>query len=54
MYGPVDDDESIATIHVAFDRGVNLIDTGDFYGSGHNELLVGRALQAAATARSSP
>jgi aryl-alcohol dehydrogenase-like predicted oxidoreductase len=45
MYGPVDDGESISTIHAALDRGVNLIDTGDFYGSGHNELLVGRALQ---------
>jgi len=45
MYGPVDDAESIATIHAALDRGINLIDTGDFYGSGHNELLVGRALQ---------
>jgi aryl-alcohol dehydrogenase-like predicted oxidoreductase len=45
MYGPVDDGESIATIHAALDRAVNLIDTGDFYGSGHNELLVGRALK---------
>jgi aryl-alcohol dehydrogenase-like predicted oxidoreductase len=45
MYGPVDDGESIATIHAALDRGVNLVDTGDFYGSGHNELLVGRALK---------
>ncbi len=44
MYGPADDGESIATIHAALDRGVNLIDTGDFYGIGHNELLVGRAL----------
>ena len=46
MYGPApDEDESIATIHLALDRGVNLIDTGDFYGMGHNELLVGRALR---------
>ena len=45
MYGPFDDDESVATIHAAIDRGINLLDTGDFYGSGHNELLVGRALK---------
>jgi aryl-alcohol dehydrogenase-like predicted oxidoreductase len=46
IYGRADDDESVATIHAALDRGINLIDTGDFYGSGHNELLVGRALRA--------
>jgi aryl-alcohol dehydrogenase-like predicted oxidoreductase len=45
MYGPTDDAESIATIHEALDRGVNLIDTGDFYGMGHNEMLIGRALK---------
>jgi len=45
MYGPVDDSESIATIHAALDRGLNLIDTGDFYGAGHNEMLIGRALK---------
>jgi aryl-alcohol dehydrogenase-like predicted oxidoreductase len=45
MYGPTDERESIATIHAALDRGVNLIDTGDFYGHGHNELLIGRALR---------
>ena len=44
IYGPTDDAESIATIHAAIDAGVNLIDTGDFYGMGHNEMLVGRAL----------
>jgi aryl-alcohol dehydrogenase-like predicted oxidoreductase len=44
MYGPADEGESIATIHAALDRGVTLIDTGDFYGMGRNELLVGRAL----------
>ena len=44
-YGPADENESIATIHEAIDRGVNLIDTGDFYGMGHNEMLVGRALK---------
>ncbi|HTT20678.1 MAG TPA: aldo/keto reductase [Candidatus Sulfotelmatobacter sp.] len=45
IYGKTSDDESIATIHEAIDRGTNLIDTGDFYGSGHNEMLVGRALR---------
>jgi aryl-alcohol dehydrogenase-like predicted oxidoreductase len=45
MYGPADESESIATIHAAIDRGVNLIDTGDFYGMGHNEMLIGRALE---------
>src|SRR5688572_12267094 len=44
MYGSSDERESVATIHAALERGVNLIDTGDFYGMGHNELLVGRAL----------
>jgi aryl-alcohol dehydrogenase-like predicted oxidoreductase len=44
-YGPGDDAENIATIHEAVDRGVNVIDTGDFYGMGKNELLVGKALQ---------
>jgi aryl-alcohol dehydrogenase-like predicted oxidoreductase len=45
MYGPTDEAESLATIHAAIDAGVNLIDTGDFYGMGHNEMLVGRALR---------
>jgi len=45
MYGPSDEKESIATIHAALDEGVNLIDTGDFYGMGHNEMLIGRALR---------
>jgi aryl-alcohol dehydrogenase-like predicted oxidoreductase len=45
MYGPADETESIATIHAAIDRGVTLLDTGDFYGMGHNEMLIGRALQ---------
>lgn len=44
MYGSADEAESLATIHAAIDTGVNLIDTGDFYGMGHNEMLVGRAL----------
>jgi aryl-alcohol dehydrogenase-like predicted oxidoreductase len=45
MYGPSDDDESIATIHAALDAGITLLDTGDFYGSGHNEMLIGRAIK---------
>src|SRR3954452_321324 len=45
MYGPSDEAESIATIHAAIDSGINLLDTGDFYGTGHNEMLIGRALQ---------
>jgi aryl-alcohol dehydrogenase-like predicted oxidoreductase len=45
MYGASDESESIATIHAALERGVNLFDTGDFYGAGHNELLLGRALR---------
>ena len=44
FYGPADEGESIATIHAAVDAGVTLLDTGDFYGSGHNELLIARAL----------
>ncbi|MBN1210478.1 MAG: aldo/keto reductase [Myxococcaceae bacterium] len=44
MYGATDDAESVRTIQAAIDRGVTLIDTGDFYGMGHNELLVGRAI----------
>ncbi|HEX8951306.1 MAG TPA: aldo/keto reductase [Polyangia bacterium] len=45
MYGASDDNESIATIHAALDAGITLLDTGDFYGAGHNELLIGRALR---------
>ncbi|WP_281875715.1 aldo/keto reductase [Nocardia sputorum] len=43
-YGATDDAESTATIHAALDSGVNLIDTGDFYGAGHNEMLIGKAI----------
>jgi aryl-alcohol dehydrogenase-like predicted oxidoreductase len=43
-YGAADRDESIATIHAALDAGVTLLDTGDFYGMGHNEMLIGDAL----------
>jgi aryl-alcohol dehydrogenase-like predicted oxidoreductase len=45
MYGPSDEAESIATIHAALDRGITLLDTGDFYGMGENEMLIGRALR---------
>jgi aryl-alcohol dehydrogenase-like predicted oxidoreductase len=45
MYGKADETESIATIHAALERGVTLLDTGDFYGTGANELLIGRALR---------
>ena len=45
MYGPADERESIATIHAALDAGITLLDTGDYYGAGHNELLIGRALR---------
>jgi len=44
-YGPADEAESIATIHAAIDAGINLLDTGDFYGMGRNEMLLGRALE---------
>ena len=44
FYGPADERESIATIHAALDAGVNLLDTGDYYAAGHNELLIGRAV----------
>ena len=44
MYGATDDAESVATIQEAIDRGITLLDTGDFYGMGHNERLVGRAI----------
>lgn len=45
MYGPADRQESIATIHAALDAGVTLLDTGDFYGMGHNEMLIAEALK---------
>src|SRR5215212_2422979 len=45
FYGPADEAESIATIHAALDAGISLLDTGDYYGMGHNELLIGRALE---------
>jgi len=45
LYGSASADEGIATIHAAVERGVTLLDTGDFYGMGHNELLIRRALE---------
>src|SRR5260221_7769184 len=51
MYGPADRKESIATIHAALDAGVTLIDTGDFYGMGHNEMLIGEAVKGMARDR---
>ena len=45
VYGPSDRAESIATIHAALEAGLTLIDTGDFYNMGHNELLIGEALK---------
>jgi pyridoxine 4-dehydrogenase len=45
MYGPSDRAESLATLHAAVDAGITLLDTGDFYGMGHNELLIGEFLK---------
>jgi aryl-alcohol dehydrogenase-like predicted oxidoreductase len=45
MYGPADEKTGVATIHAALERGITLFDTGDFYGMGQNEMLLGRALQ---------
>jgi aryl-alcohol dehydrogenase-like predicted oxidoreductase len=45
LYGPADEQESIATIHAALDAGVTLLDTGDYYGMGHNELLIRDSLK---------
>jgi aryl-alcohol dehydrogenase-like predicted oxidoreductase len=46
MYGPADREEGIKTIHAALEAGINLLDTGDFYGMGHNEILIRDALAA--------
>jgi aryl-alcohol dehydrogenase-like predicted oxidoreductase len=45
LYGPADEAESIAKIRAAIDAGITLLDTGDFYGQGRNELLIARALR---------
>jgi aryl-alcohol dehydrogenase-like predicted oxidoreductase len=45
FYGPSDESESISTIHAALDAGITMLDTGDFYGSGHNEMLIRRAIE---------
>jgi len=44
-YGPTDDVESVATIHAAFENGLNFFDTADVYGNGHNEILLGGAVR---------
>ncbi len=54
LYGPADEAESIATIHAALDAGVTLLDTGDYYGMGHNELLLREALRCGIPAAASP
>jgi aryl-alcohol dehydrogenase-like predicted oxidoreductase len=46
FYGPTDRSESIATIHAALDAGITLLDTGDYYGMGHNEMLIHEALSS--------
>ncbi|MFE7760719.1 aldo/keto reductase [Streptomyces sp. NPDC057438] len=50
LYAGADRAESLATIHAALEAGVTLLDTGDFYGMGHNELLIGEALRTAPAA----
>lgn len=45
MYGAADDEASVGTIEYAIERGITLLDTGDFYGMGHNELLLRRVLE---------
>ena len=51
IYGPADETESIATIRAAVEAGITLIDTGDFYGMGHNEMLIRRALEGVPRSR---
>jgi aryl-alcohol dehydrogenase-like predicted oxidoreductase len=51
LYGPADDAESVATLRAAMDAGVTLLDTGDYYGMGHNELLLREALRGRARER---
>ncbi|MEU7336537.1 MULTISPECIES: aldo/keto reductase [unclassified Streptomyces] len=47
LYGDADRAESVATVHAALESGVTLLDTGDFYAMGHNEMLIGEALRTA-------
>ncbi|MDO0927813.1 aldo/keto reductase [Streptomyces sp. TG1A-8] len=51
LYGDADRAESVATVHAALEAGVTLLDTGDFYAMGHNEMLLGEALRTAPAAR---
>ncbi len=51
LYGETDRAESIATVHAALDAGITLLDTGDFYGMGHNEMLIREALASAPQGR---
>jgi aryl-alcohol dehydrogenase-like predicted oxidoreductase len=51
MYGPADRQECLATIEAAVEAGINLLDTGDFYGMGHNEILIGETLKSIARDR---
>lgn len=51
LYGPADRTESLATLHAALDAGVTLLDTGDFYGMGHNEMLIAEALATRSTGK---
>ncbi|MER6277384.1 aldo/keto reductase [Streptomyces sp900105245] len=51
LYGDADRTESLATVHAALEAGVTLLDTGDFYAMGHNEMLLGEALRTAPPAR---
>ncbi|MFF8943284.1 aldo/keto reductase [Streptomyces sp. NPDC014864] len=50
LYGDADRTESVATVHAALEAGVTLLDTGDFYAMGHNEMLIGEALRTAPAA----
>ena len=51
LYGPADEAESVATIHAALEAGITLLDTGDYYGMGHNELLLREAIRGRARDR---
>src|SRR5450830_876159 len=51
LYGPANEEDGIATIHAALEAGITLLDTGDFYGMGHNEMLIRDALRGAGSKR---